>query len=1360
MINHWKTVRVFISSTFRDMQSERDYLIGSVLPELRADLQKHHIHLRDIDLRWGVTKEQAENNNVLELLLNQIDTCDFFIGMVGGRYGFVPNLIHARVLAAHPWLRDCRGRSLTELEMRYGALNPTRPRHSCVLSRDAGFIQGLPPFLAAQFVDADPQAQANLARLMEDIRNAGLLRGYSCTFAGVRLSLDLAGRTLSEEDWRLLFKTAPDGLIRVPGLLALPRHLREYALSKGSLQLTGMEEFGNRVREELRRGMRQFLDQRRSSTTASDDVTEADYHEQFAESRTEVYAGRNRYHEALAAFVNDPRQSIFLLEGSSGVGKSAVMANFSRRFAETRPSRTPFVIPHFVGISDDSTGLRAILRRFCTELNGRFDFEDEVPESTDSLVVVFREMLLNSPADTPLVLIIDALDLLDDEENARALYWLPTDTHEHVKIILSINSRVPADDTLRSALRRLNPTGMVLEELSPAERIAVIESVPALSAKSLDDLQKTLLARNSETGNPLYLTVALEELRGLGIFEDLDASIQGLPEGADAAQRLFDSVIRRLERGFGASLVACVLNSLAWARRGLTADELKVLSAESGTPSELFALLRQLRPYLLERASGYGFFHSEFRDAILSHYPAEIQSRWLKRLTSYHEVTPTWLNVAGGVRVNQRKVEELVGLQLEYARQTGEYSELIRLLTDLDFLEAQVQAGLLFEIPIELSSARELIGPSHPDHVVLSLLEEAIRREINYVHAAPDALFQVLWNRLWWQDSPEARTRSLAYQDDPPMADAEVAQPLPLRNLVEDWHAKKIQRDPTFFWLRSLTPPAVPLGVAESACYWGHLYGVTCLAFSCDGRYFASGSVDGTVVIWNATTGEVIGSTKDFWNHYGNPMERLADQKAIVTGVAFSPDGSRVAYCRNDGAVLVASAMGHLPAKELASEGCTSRQAVFTAHGTEIVAGFDDGSLRTWNAEDGAALATLPGQGGPLTSITAPPDGRYFALADERGNLTFFDASTVRPTHSVGVTSGIESLACSQDGRYVACLSSSGTVRVLSSETKKVVKKLSLGRSAKTISINDDGTLLATAKMGSHAEVWDIDAGTILRRCPSPGYCNYADCAAFHPRQDWVLTGSIDALIRRWSIREPRRASTLKEDYRHYSMMAFSPDGALLAVADSHGLVRIIRLQDWVTVSKIESGIEDIWILFFSDDGRELTAYGSNDYARVWSIQSRGFFPFWRGKPLGTPKQIGAQKPSSSGISVLTMRMECSWLRKASPYVSVADGRGTLIAHRESGTVVAVTPARFEMSTSIPKLAIHPSGRAWAGLPQSKEQVCFFVLERGRMSNFLADRILPPDDVRAMIERERKAKQALEQFQERMLDTVRRANSR
>ena len=48
----WNTVRIFISSTFKDFDSEREILVKKVFPDLRVWCQSRHLHLVECDLRW------------------------------------------------------------------------------------------------------------------------------------------------------------------------------------------------------------------------------------------------------------------------------------------------------------------------------------------------------------------------------------------------------------------------------------------------------------------------------------------------------------------------------------------------------------------------------------------------------------------------------------------------------------------------------------------------------------------------------------------------------------------------------------------------------------------------------------------------------------------------------------------------------------------------------------------------------------------------------------------------------------------------------------------------------------------------------------------------------------------------------------------------------------------------------------------------------------------------------------------------------------------------------------------------------------------------------------------------------------
>jgi hypothetical protein len=54
-----KVVRVFISSTFRDMHAERDHLVTVVFLELRERVERLGLEFFDVDLRWGVPAKDA-----------------------------------------------------------------------------------------------------------------------------------------------------------------------------------------------------------------------------------------------------------------------------------------------------------------------------------------------------------------------------------------------------------------------------------------------------------------------------------------------------------------------------------------------------------------------------------------------------------------------------------------------------------------------------------------------------------------------------------------------------------------------------------------------------------------------------------------------------------------------------------------------------------------------------------------------------------------------------------------------------------------------------------------------------------------------------------------------------------------------------------------------------------------------------------------------------------------------------------------------------------------------------------------------------------------------------------------------------
>jgi len=121
-----RSIRVFISPTFRDMMRERDLMVKRVFPELRRKCAKWFVTFTEVDLRWGITEEQAAEGQILLLCLAEIERSrPYFLGLLGERYGWTPDSIRPEIIEREPWLKQHveNRTSVTELEILHGVLN-------------------------------------------------------------------------------------------------------------------------------------------------------------------------------------------------------------------------------------------------------------------------------------------------------------------------------------------------------------------------------------------------------------------------------------------------------------------------------------------------------------------------------------------------------------------------------------------------------------------------------------------------------------------------------------------------------------------------------------------------------------------------------------------------------------------------------------------------------------------------------------------------------------------------------------------------------------------------------------------------------------------------------------------------------------------------------------------------------------------------------------------------------------------------------------------------------------------------------------------------------------------------------------
>lgn len=654
-----RVVRVFVSSTFRDMHAEREELVKRVFPQLRKLCEQRGVTWGEVDLRWGVTDEQKAGGKVLPICLAEIHNCrPYFIGILGDRYGWVPDEIPPELIERESWLTEHHERSVTELEILHGVLNnPAMTDHAFFYFRSPSLIDSLPP---------EQQSTYREVPTPEEIE---------------RLGLEEAMRRVEDRKRKL---AALKASIRASGFPVRENYPDPKAL--GELILADLTNVINELFPE--------------GSQPDPLVREAFEHEAFAASRARVYISRQEYFDCLDAHVEGDGPPLVVL-GESGVGKSALLANWAMRYLANPPEapaprKTPLwkkltdrlrsvssrqtrsvLLMHFIGASPHSADWAAMLRRIMGELKRRFDIRQEIPDQPDALRAAFANWLHMAAAKGRVVLILDALNQLEDREGAPDLVWLPPAIPTNVRLILSTLPGRPLEDHAKRGWPTLH-----VEPLDPAERRRLISEYLAQYTKTLSpDRVERIATSPQTTANPLYLRALLDELRVYGDHLTLGQRIDHYLHASTPAD-LHQRILRRYEMDYDRDRPGLVRDamSLLWAaRRGLSEAELLDLLGANGEPlprAQWSPLYLAAEQSLVSRSGLIGFFHDYLNRAVREKYlSTEQQQRAAHlRLAEYFEARD----------LGPRRIEELPW-QLAEAEA---WAALVTLLADPTFFDA------------------------------------------------------------------------------------------------------------------------------------------------------------------------------------------------------------------------------------------------------------------------------------------------------------------------------------------------------------------------------------------------------------------------------------------------------------------------------------------------------------------------------------------------------------------------------------------------------------------------------------------------------------------------------------------------
>lgn len=419
-------------------------------------------------------------------------------------------------------------------------------------------------------------------------------------------------------------------------------------------------------------------------------------------------------------------------------------------------------------------------------------------------------------------------------------------------------------------------------------------------------------------------------------------------------------------------------------------------------------------------------------------------------------------------------------------------------------------------------------------------------------------------------------------------------------------------------------------------------YAVFAVAFSPDGKTFATGSNDNFVKIWSFGTGKV--------------EHAMSGHSSHIWSVAYSPDGKLLVSAGNDrvarvwdtatGTLIttlnnpmttsdgyVYSAAFSKDGKQIILSGGSDQRIYFwdvekkdyvyksTAllHSSSVYTvrfhpsgtmalsvGFDQ-YLRVWNLGTTPALRSAHDIGAdPLYRWIQHPNGKQvWVCSANEPDIGLWDLSQNKQIQRwTGHTQGVRALALSPDKQWLVSASSDRSLRIWNVSTGKLTKTID---QAHTLPINHltfrpGGTpWFASAGDDGAVKLWDISTGTLLHTLT--GITGRVMETAFTTTGDILLAVGEDKLPRYWAMADLKQpAKTLSGHTDRVLTIAVDPKGQTIATGSMDRRIRIWKASDFSLALEINNHLGAIRALAFSPDGKWLASASYDRTIKIWDV--------------------------------------------------------------------------------------------------------------------------------------------------------------
>jgi len=561
-------LRVFISSTFIDMEEERNILVKNILSQLNEICEKKIISLSYVDLRWGITEEQSKNEKILSICLDEIEKCNVFIGILGDRYGWIPESIPNELLMREEWLKYHKEESITEIEFWKGAFN-TNEKAVFFYLRDSSYSNN-----------------KNNSKFKEIPSNIEIER-------------------FGKNEANLLAQIKYDKLIK------LKKRITEGPFINKNY--TTPKQFSNMVLKDLKK-----LINDKYPIEFSTNFIEREklIHANYAYSLTESYIVRDDYSRQISRC--NEANSPLVISGEYGSGKSALIANW---LYNNKGNLTNYdlCIPYFVKANNISNEIDVLLKRIINELNNFFLLQLDLTNINNrNYSEIFVDTIhYVSQQENSVIIIIDDIDRITHNYEKFDLSWIPLEIPKNIQFIVT-TSCIEQAEKLQSRSWDI----LELKPLSIDEKLAYIKKYFKQFGKTLSDNLIEQLATSIISNKVLNLQIILFELNICSDNETLQHKVNELCSLKNTSE-ILNKIFSRYELDYNFD-VKKVMKYIATSRFGLDELELRTLAGSNGDPLPQIYWLPffNVSKFLFSNTSGLiiNFSNDYFRKYIETRY--------------------------------------------------------------------------------------------------------------------------------------------------------------------------------------------------------------------------------------------------------------------------------------------------------------------------------------------------------------------------------------------------------------------------------------------------------------------------------------------------------------------------------------------------------------------------------------------------------------------------------------------------------------------------------------------------------------------------------------------------------------------